>query len=29
MDDLEGLLMEFGIEDAADEANIGKKAEAA
>ena len=28
MDDLEALLMEFGIEEAADEANIGKKAEA-
>ena len=28
MDDLEALLMEFGIEEAADEANIGKKADA-
>jgi nitrogenase iron protein NifH len=28
MDDLESLLMEFGIEEAADEANIGKKADA-
>jgi nitrogenase iron protein NifH len=28
MDDLEDLLMEFGIEEAADEANIGKKAQA-
>jgi nitrogenase iron protein NifH len=28
MDDLEALLMEFGIEEAVDEANIGKKANA-